>query len=294
MPRDTGPFKIREQVLVAYTDKHYEAKVTKAEKRGDLWWYHIHYPGWNKKFDEWVEAPGLVKFDPRLVNVKESSVAPEVSADVDQASEDIKHHEGSIPPSQSGQSQHRPPARQKQQEAEKRPKKRAKNSEDAPHASWDSDQSSQMEFELPLRLKQILLCEYESIFRSNQLPALPQKPCVADILSQYVDQSNSEGLDFEQEVADGLQMYFDKSLQHVLLYQEEQDLSKQLSFPDGTLPSSLYGGSHLLRLLVKLPEILPTQTLSAASQDRLQAGLVDFIVFLEDNASHFFHVGMDE
>ncbi len=27
MRRDTGPFKIREQVLVAYTDKHYEAKV---------------------------------------------------------------------------------------------------------------------------------------------------------------------------------------------------------------------------------------------------------------------------
>lgn len=57
-----------------------------------------------------------------------------------------------------------------------------------------------MEFELPLRLKQILLGENESIFRSDQLPALPQKPCVADILSQYVDQSNSEGLDFEQEV----------------------------------------------------------------------------------------------
>jgi len=182
---------------------------------------------------------GLVKFDARLANVKESSVASEVSADADQASEDIKHHEGSVPPSQSGQSQHRPPARQKQQEAEKRPKKRAKKSEDAPHASWDSDQSSQvtpflcnqldpsllkqdvqttclceqicavdhtpdvvlqMEFELPLRLKQILLGEYESIFNSDQLPALPQKPCVADILSQYVDQSNSEGLDFEQEV----------------------------------------------------------------------------------------------
>lgn len=27
MPRDTGVFKIKEKVLVAYTDKHYEAKV---------------------------------------------------------------------------------------------------------------------------------------------------------------------------------------------------------------------------------------------------------------------------
>ena len=30
MPRDTGVFKIKEQVLVAYTDKHYEAKVRRA------------------------------------------------------------------------------------------------------------------------------------------------------------------------------------------------------------------------------------------------------------------------
>lgn len=58
------------------------------------------------------------------------------------------------------------------------------------------------------------------------------------------------------------------------------------TFSDGAMPSSVYGGSHLLRLLVKLPEILPT--LAVASQDRLQAGLVDLIVFLEDNAADFF------
>ena len=57
-----------------------------------------------------------------------------------------------------------------------------------------------MEFELPLRLKQILLSDYDSIARHEQLRALPCKPCVADILSQYVEQSNSEGLAFEAEV----------------------------------------------------------------------------------------------
>ena len=108
-------------------------------------------------------------------------------------------------------------------------------------------------------------------------------------------------------MANGLQSYFDSALQHMLLYQQEQErpgvsfclavMSKlsdtQLTtathvqiLPDGAMPSSIYGGSHLLRLLVKLPEILPT--LPVASQDRLQAGLVDFIVFLEDNAADFF------
>lgn len=57
-----------------------------------------------------------------------------------------------------------------------------------------------MEFELPLQLKQVLLHEYDGIAGHDELPALPCKPCVADILSQYVDQSNSEGLAFEVEV----------------------------------------------------------------------------------------------
>lgn len=291
MPRNTGNYKIKERVLVAYTDKYYEATVLKAENRETGWHYFIHYPGWNKQFDEWVEAAGLVKFDPKMCNAKESSVAPQISIDVVQAAPvDLQHLESPYASSlQTGQKleqpQHQQPGRPKIQESDKRPKKRAKKSDVAPSTNWDSDQSSQMEFELPLRLKQILLGEYESISRNDHLPPLPYKPCVADILSQYVDQSNSEGLDFEEEVAAGLQIYFDKSLQHMLLYQEEE---QQNDYPEGTLPSSLYGGSHLLRLLVKLPEILPTQNVSAASQDRLQAGLVDFIVFLEDNASELF------
>ena len=57
-----------------------------------------------------------------------------------------------------------------------------------------------MEFELPLQLKQVLLHENDGIAEHNELPALPCKPCVADILSQYVNQSNSEGLAFEVEV----------------------------------------------------------------------------------------------
>lgn len=291
MPRDTGVFKIKEKVLVAYTDKHYEAKVMKAEKREEMWFYFIHYPGWNRNFDEWVEAPGLVKFDPLLVNVKESSVAPSVSADAEPAaSEDMQHFESTLVPlPQTGykgqQSQIQQPARPKTSQSDKRPKKKVTKADDNAHnKSWDSDHSTQMEFELPVRLKQILLDEYDGLAGHEELPSLPYKPCVADILSQYVEESNSEGLAFEAEVANGLQSYFDTALQHMLLYPQEQD--RQCTLPAGAMPSSLYGGSHLLRLLVKLPEILPNP--SAASQDRLQAGLVDFIVFLEDNAAEIF------
>lgn len=31
------------------------------DKPDGQWYYFLHYSGWNKKYDEWVEAPGLVK-----------------------------------------------------------------------------------------------------------------------------------------------------------------------------------------------------------------------------------------
>lgn len=43
---DTGPFSVNEKVLVPHTDKFYEAKVLKAQKREDgLWYYLLHYTG---------------------------------------------------------------------------------------------------------------------------------------------------------------------------------------------------------------------------------------------------------
>jgi mortality factor 4-like protein 1 len=57
---DAGPFAVGASVLVPHTDRFYEAKVLKSQKRDDgQWYYLIHYIGWNKKWDEWVEASGL-------------------------------------------------------------------------------------------------------------------------------------------------------------------------------------------------------------------------------------------
>ena len=82
-----------------------------------------------------------------------------------------------------------------------------------------------MEFELPVRLKQILLAEYDGITENQQQQSLPHKPCVAEILSQYVDQSNSEGLDFEQEVEHSSSLFNlkIKSVSQLLLLGDDAD-----------------------------------------------------------------------
>ncbi len=42
MPRDTGPYRVNERVLVAYTDKYYEAKVTHFCSTPALWLCYLH------------------------------------------------------------------------------------------------------------------------------------------------------------------------------------------------------------------------------------------------------------
>ena len=57
---------------------------------------------------------------------------------------------------------------------------------------------------------------------------------------------------------------------------------------DGTTPSSIYGGEHLLRLCYKLPEILPVSSMSADDQLQLEMRLASLLSFLKKNEGLFF------
>lgn len=105
---DSGPFSVGEKVLVPHTDKFYEAKVQKAQRREDgLWYYFLHYlgkrqqqqqqllpcsvcpsawssrqhfvcachAGWNKKWDEWVEETGLKRPGEAVVSAPPGAAA---------------------------------------------------------------------------------------------------------------------------------------------------------------------------------------------------------------------------
>jgi mortality factor 4-like protein 1 len=56
----------------------------------------------------------------------------------------------------------------------------------------------------------------------------------------------------------------------------------------GTTPSSVYGAEHLLRLLLKLPDMLPVQQMTADEQLELEMRLAGFIRFLHRNQGLFF------
>lgn len=57
---------------------------------------------------------------------------------------------------------------------------------------------------------------------------------------------------------------------------------------DGTTPSSVYGTEHLLRLFLKLPDLLQANHMSADDQLQLELRLAAFLRFLQKNETSVF------
>jgi len=249
-------------VLVPQSSLLYEARVLRVrrnDKRGGREECFIHYQGWNKKWDEWMPASALQKFQ-----------------------------EGLAAQSKAGAKGGGP--------AEKG-KKRKK-----PAAADDDDFGDLVRINIPGGLKQQLILDWDQVTREKRLVALPRSPSVDAVLEAYL--VHKERKPFIEEIADGLRTYFNRALSPVLLYQEERSQCAEALGTSGEDagegdegeagggerkdPSAVYGAEHLLRLFVKLPELLPYTNLDEESLQALQKRLEDFLRFLQKNHSDFF------
>ena len=73
----------------------------------------------------------------------------------------------------------------------------------------------------------------------------------------------------------------------LLLYNEERAQADAL-LKKGDSPSSIYGGEHLLRLFLKLPELLPIENSTEEQYRLLQTKLHELLEFLADHRADFF------
>ncbi|MED6218578.1 hypothetical protein PIB30_027916 [Stylosanthes scabra] len=262
------PFAVAEKVLAKHKGRFYEAKVRQVELKEDQWHCLVHYLGWKKSWDEWLPTDCLMKDTEDNMQIK-------LAIDEKFGHDKTKLHRASF-------------NKPKTPNNETRVRKR--KSEALTKEESEVPPDKLVNIQIPPTLRKQLVDDCEFITHLGKLVKLPRTPNVNDIMKNYFDYrlkkcgsiSNSV-----EEIMKGLCCYFDKALPVKLLYKNERQ-QYQEACPDNTTPSTVYGAEHLLRLFVKLPELLSQASIEEESLTELQAQLVDILRFLQRNQSTYF------
>ncbi|KAG5241481.1 protein MRG [Salix suchowensis] len=278
-PSNSGLFSEGERVLAYHGPRIYEAKVQKAELRKKEWRYFVHYLGWNKNWDEWVGMDRLMKHTPDNV-LKQQTLEKKQGIDKN------------LKPGRSSQTKPKNSTDSKMDKEDPKSNvaKGKKRKSDSGIEKDNLPVEKLVKIQIPSTLKKQLVDDWEFVTQQDKLVKLPRSPNVDDILTKYLEyMSKKDGMitDSIGEILKGIRCYFDKALPVMLLYKKERQQYHDTVKIDAS-PSTIYGAEHLLRLFVKLPELLAYVNIEEETSTRLQQKLLDFLKFLHKNQSTFF------
>nr|XP_043614602.1 protein MRG1 [Erigeron canadensis] len=273
-----------EKVLAYHGPRIYEAKVQKAEIRKTEWKYFVHYLGWSKNWDEWVGIDRLMKYTEENI-AKQQALVKKQGVDKN---------------TKSGRSTQTKPKILNDIKVEKEDVKTsgAKGKKRKSDLSIEKDSASAekpVKIQIPAALKKQLVDDWELVNHQDKVVKLPRSPNVDDILAKYLEyRLKKDGMmtDAVGEILKGLRCYFDRALPVILLYNKERTQFQEF-VTDNISPSTVYGAEHLLRLFVKLPELLPYVNIEEDLAMRLQQKFLDFLKFMQKNQSSFFNSSYD-
>ncbi|WCJ31279.1 Chromatin modification-related protein EAF3 [Euphorbia peplus] len=278
-PSNSCVFTEGERVLAFHGPRIYEAKVQKAEHRKNEWRYFVHYLGWNKNWDEWIGTDRLLKHTEENVSKQ-------------QALEKKQRTDKNAKLGRSGQTKPKTSADAKveKEDTKTNAAKGKKRKSDSGIEKDNLSADKLVKIQIPSTLKRQLVDDWEFVTQQDKLVKLPRSPTVDDILAKYLEyRSKKDGkmTDSVGEILKGIRSYFDKSLPVMLLYKKERQQYDD-AVKNDTSPATIYGAEHLLRLFVKLPELLAYVNIEEETLTRLQQKLLDFLKFLQKNQSTFF------
>jgi len=244
--------------------------------------YRVHYDGWSSHWDEWVPESRLLKDDASARQLQKERIREFNRA--------FKKHKRSgtdgagaagEPPAADGAA----PGEGGAAAANKRPRGGVVPADDSIAAEVRE------QLRLPQGLKLKLIEDWERVSREKALVPLPRSPSVHELLSEFVaakaKRSSHERL--YTEVCDGLRSYFNQALGAILLYKFERRQLQQLRSEKPDVPLvELYGAEHLLRLVVKLPELLAHAKLQREHMTVLVAKLMELLKFLQAHKAKYF------
>jgi hypothetical protein len=155
-------------------------------------------------------------------------------------------------------------------------------------ARWHMDRQTvvppQLRLTIPPSLKQMVLDDFDLIMHQGKILPLPRpahsRPSVAELIRDWQvfrkDEEEEELCIKIDEISDKLIEYFDLSLRQSLLFQPEVTACDvALAATSDLAPSDIYGAEHLVRLIVKLPELVPTVLMSSP-------GNAQFVITVEE------------
>ncbi|XP_034689471.1 protein MRG1 isoform X5 [Vitis riparia] len=265
---NSGTFSEGEKVLAYHGPRIYEAKVQKAEFRKKEWRYFVHYLGWNKNWDEWVGMDRLMKHT-------EENILKQQALDKKQGAEKNP---------KSGRSAQ---AKPKSSTVARGKRRKSDSGIEKDNASTEK----LVKIPIPATLKKQLVDDWDFVTQQDKLVKLPRIPNVDAILIKYLEyriKKDGTMTDYVAEILNGLRSYFDRALPMMLLYKKERQQFQEAIYHPDLSPSTVYGAEHLLRLFVKLPELLACVNIEEETLIGMQQKFIDFLKFLQKNQSTFF------
>jgi len=259
----TSRFVEGEKVLCFHGPLLYEARCHKVDTEGEVDLYLIHYNGWNNKWDEWIPETRILKFND--VNLKKQQ-------------ELIRHHKKS----------------------QSRGKGKKGKAPDIFEPEGEFSAKVSVQVDLPDQLKHCLLDDWDLITQQKYLLQLPTAHPVTSILEEYRIYHSNEltengddvtAVEADREaVLEGILGYFTRLLGMQLLYKFERpqyavilDQHKDKSVAD------IYGAEHLLRLFVKIGELLAFTELDNTAIELLQSHIHSLMDFIEIHRGRYLH-----
>jgi len=317
-------FVENEKVLCYQGPLIYEAKCLQFEVRGhDKHYYLIHYSGWNKHWDEWVNESRILKYNKTNLakqkevlkkfgalknkrfklarakrNAKEKELEKYKAAEPSNLST-ISNAVNDMAVDNTEKSQHIKPNVGVESVVPAVSEPIIDNKAILSPGVLQTSTSAEamihiVRIVIPKELQALLADDWDFVSKQKLLFHLPAKKTVQKILKKYMDElsSLSNNPSNVKEMILGLQEYFNVLLGSQLLYKfERPQYGEMLSKYPSLNPSQIYGAFHFLRFFVRLETILPKQkNISEKNMKLVLFYIHDCLQFLKNHKDKFFKV----
>ncbi|KAF9078106.1 MRG-domain-containing protein [Rhodocollybia butyracea] len=306
-------WKINEKCLCYHGPLIYEAKILKIRvftpedtENGEIGPnFLVHYKGWKQTWDEWVTEPRILKLDEAGIakqkSLSQSALAAQAGANAAAGKMKDASGKASTANASGASASAGGSTRSGIRKEGARGTKRAREDDDGHTA-----RRSEMKLAVPEVLKVLLVDDWEAVTKNHQLVTLPRSPTVRQILSQFEDHVKTTTTSLPSPtllthtICSGLQIYFDRSCGMSLLYRFERHQyaevrKKYITGPQVKIEessdiemSSIYGGEHLLRMLVSLPQMVANSQMDGESVSLVKEYVNELLRYLESNKDSIF------